>query len=95
MDALRFAPYLRVAEVAASLISICIAILWGIGRLGRNIENVWWLRWGPKVAYAVVLAIVLPAFFTIHYGPPSLLVYLIAGGFLAIAILFAALYRTT
>jgi hypothetical protein len=95
MDALQVAPYLRAAVLAAALTSICVGLWWGIGRLGRDLGNVWWLRWGPKLAYAVMLAIVFPAFFTVHFGPHGLLVYLLIGGFLSIAVLFAALYRTT
>ena len=95
MDTLRFEPYIRAAELASTLLAICIAILWAVGRLGRGLGNVWWLGWGLKVVYVIVLTIVLPAFFAIHYGPHGLLVYLIAGGFLSIALLFAALYRVT
>jgi hypothetical protein len=81
--------------LAVALVSICTAILWGIGRLRRDMGNVWWLGWGPKVAYSIVITVALPVLFTVHYGAPGLLVYLIAGGFLSVAILFAALSRIT
>jgi hypothetical protein len=93
MDALQFAPYLRAAELSAALISICVVILWAVGRLGRAaLGDVWWLHRGPKLAYASMLTIVFPAFLLVQYGPHGLLVYLIASAFLSLALLVATLY---
>ena len=77
MDRLQFAPLLRAAELAAALISMCLAIVWSIGRLGRAAcGDVWWHRRVPKLAYAIMLTIVSPAFLLVRYGPHGLLVYL-------------------
>jgi hypothetical protein len=91
MDRLQFAPLLRAAELAAALISICLAIVWSIGRLGRAAwGDVWWLRRVPKLAYTIIF----PAFLLVQYGPHGLVVYLIVGAFLSAALLFAALLAT-
>ena len=92
MDRLHLAPLLRAAELAAVLLSICMVTLWGVGRLGRlSFGDVWWLRRGPKLAYALMLAVIFPAFLLVRYGPHGLLVYLLVGASLSIALVFAAI----
>jgi hypothetical protein len=76
--------------MAAILGVICFG--WGGPRLLRTfVGDVWWLRWGPKLAYSMVLVFGLPAILAILYGNAGLEVYAVTGVFLAVVLFIAGL----
>ena len=82
----------RDVAMAAILGVICFGILWGGPRQLRTfVGDVWWLRWGPKLAYSIVLIFGLPAVLAIRYGNAGLQVYAVIGVFLAVVLLIAGL----
>lgn len=55
------------------------------------IGDVWWFRWGPILAYSIVLIFGLPWILAVRYGPEGLQVYVVTGAFLAVILFFAGL----
>ena len=78
--------------MAAILGVICFGILWGGGRLLRAfVGDAWWLGWGPKLAYSLVLIFGLPAVLAVRYGNAGLQVYAVTGVILAVVLFIAGL----
>jgi hypothetical protein len=92
MDSFSLNMYLRAVSILAILGLITLGVLWGGGRLLRtSVGDVWWLRWGPKIAYSILLMFGFPAIFIVRYGLEGLQVYVVTGIFAAIALFFAGL----
>ena len=92
MDPFLLNTYLRALIIAAILGMISFGILWGGGRLLRtSLGDVWWLRWGPKLVYSIVLMFGLPGIVVVRYGPAGLQVYVVTGTLLAVILFFAGL----
>lgn len=71
---------------------ISFGILWGGGQLLRiSLGDVWWFRWGPKLAYSIVLMFGLPGILAVRYGPAGLQAYVATGSLLAVVLFFAGL----
>jgi hypothetical protein len=92
MDPFLLSALRRDFAMAAILGVICFGILWGGPRLLRTfVGDVWWLRWGPKLAYSIVLIFGLPAILAVRYGNAGLQAYAVTGVFLAVVLFIAGL----
>jgi hypothetical protein len=92
MDPFLHSALRRDFVMAGILGVICFGMLWGGPRLLRMfVGDVWWLRWGPKLAYSIVLIFGLPAILSVRYGNAGLQVYAVTGVFLAVVLFIAGL----